>query len=426
MSSGILYQDENITILRPGDPRGVELIHTIGYMSPIEGTANNSGVFAKIRRNGLKSSKQLLTETGVSDIPTNRNRAEESDSFNVRLRKSYLQYDPHSMSRIFFRPPSTAPYKFEGGAFVSAGNWRDFRGHPREHRLFFGGESYTDSMQYTAEPGNIAEGLVSIRVDPEKTYVFYEAMKDIYNRNRNTGIPMPHRQGEPAADPQGRYQASKMKLSDYLDFLQANPGKVQYGYEVLATTPRIDPSFFEKIIANGDTTYDTPQEVADSEVKRKGQRNEAERLGRGDTMKMEMWNILIPLETRAKAIRSATSELDKQIHSSIKTVRLKRERIEAALARLDALGPLTQESAMEALRAEIRKFQNPEGQPKRSVHPLQKQWMDILFKEQVLDPLKRAREIRQKAVDTLRTLAAGGGKKTRRHPTKRSKTRRTN
>lgn len=417
---GALYQDKNIAILPKSDPRGVELIHVVGYMDPIMANENenvNVNVIQKITNTGLKSSGRLLSNAGIP-VPKNYNEDVNDESIHAMSRRKYLKYDPGSLSRIFFRPPSTAPFKLEDDTFVPAGNWRDFLGHPREHRLFFGGESYTDSMENTSEEAAIAQGLITIRVHPDYTYVFYEKMKDIQNRNRETGIPRPPQKTE---NTQRRYRESRIKLSDYLNSLQATPGKVENGYEVIATTDIIPSTYFERIIRKGDTSNDTREEPEDTRIKREGALLEDRRFAQGDAMKKEVYQLLEPLMNRATRIAKAAGELRKQVDSKIKTAGTKQARIQEALRTLDDLGSLSLQDAF----AEAKSIVNPRGGPRRELHPIQKEWFTYLLENNIFRDLKFAQTVRKSAVDELRRLGVSSGGKRKTYRISRKKSRKT-
>lgn len=116
--SDIIHQDENICILHPRLGRGVELIHTVGYMEHI---GPYRSLFNSIERDGLKSAEQLFHESSGGAPLT-------EEAVGSLGRSQYLAYNRNSLKRIFFRPPMSAPYRLEGDTIVSAGNWSDFLG----------------------------------------------------------------------------------------------------------------------------------------------------------------------------------------------------------------------------------------------------------------------------------------------------------
>lgn len=390
---GALYQDENIAILPPDDPRGVELMHVIGYLDPIvansvEKKNINERALKNIGNVGLKSSARLLTNAGIY-VPKEFNEDIPDESIYSESRKKYLRYDPSSLSRIYFRPPSTAPFRLEGGRLVSAGNWRHFLRDPREHPLFFNGESYTDSMEHTSEKAAIALGIITIRVDPEHTYLFDENIKDIQNRNHETGIPHPPQEPEQR---QTRYRESRIKLSDLLDFLQENPGKVEDKYEAVATTDLLPSSYFDKfilrgkregeIIINGEIQEDLSEEDEDVLIKQKDKENYKRRIEQGDAMQAEAKSILKPLLEKSKAISEAAGDLNDQLNAEIKTVELKRGRVQTALDHLQSFAPLTLDHAKAEAKELLDKFRKPNKGPGRTLHPIQKEWIEYsIYKE---------------------------------------------
>jgi hypothetical protein len=264
-SDDIIYQDKNICILNPELKKGVLLIHTIGYMVPITGKLKELSTL--VERNGLKSSGQLLKNRGVN-VPGTLNEVHAHENIEVSSRGAYMKYNEEHFNRIFFRPPSTAPYTLKDDTIVSAGNWRDFIGGGREDRLFFGGESYSKMMDRVADYTSVhAQGIACIRVDPDKTYVFYEKVKDTLERNKNTQMEVPKSE-KTLEKSRARFQASRILLSTFLDMLQGNPGQIEDGYEVMATTSNIPACAFEKLIHYGDTSYDGKEMPEDDLIKK--------------------------------------------------------------------------------------------------------------------------------------------------------------
>jgi hypothetical protein len=290
-NSDIIYQDEYVCILNPKSKRGVEVMHAIGFLDPIGEIPHK--IMNIIKKNGLKSSGQLLLEKGVSKLPTITNNNTNLNQ-NAMNRQSYLKYNTKHFSRIFLRPPCSAPYTLKNGELVSAGNWKDFLGTEREHRLFFGGQSYSDSMALGqgGSSTSVIEGIVTLRVDPEKTYIFYEAMKSVYNRNRFTGMPSPS-SWKTYPKSEERFLKSATKLSDHLDKLQSNPGSVDKDWEIMVTAPNIPSCAFEKIIFKGDTKYDTEELPEDIMIKKKETNNFRKFKEKGEDLAGEVYGFLI-------------------------------------------------------------------------------------------------------------------------------------
>ncbi len=278
-----VYEDENICILDPKDPesekKGVLLIHTIGFMQPI-GSEIGKHLFTKVKKEGLKSSGHLLENKGIvapsrkekkpSTNPTSNSDNESNNegmNFNASARKGYLEADKDHFNRIFFRPPFTAPFVYEDGKFRSKGPWRDFLGKENEAQLFFGGSSLERLAKETTTPGFPSGGIAIVRVDPKKTFVFYEAVKDATgNLNKGTGQHLTGAMHKKTSKEQ-RFMGSRMRLSDFLDQLEKNlkgevpemppyaikPNQIiESHWEVMATTPNLDPSVFVGILSADD------------------------------------------------------------------------------------------------------------------------------------------------------------------------------
>ena len=278
-----VYEDEHICILDPKDPesekKGVLLIHTIGFMEPI-GSETGKDLFTKVKKEGLKSSGRLLENKGVA-VPVrkekkpspnlNSNSDNESNNegmnFNAASRKVYLEADKDHFNRIFFRPPFTAPFVYEDGKFRSKGPWKDFLGTEEEAQLFFGGSSLERLAKETTNPGFSSGGIAIVRVDPKKTFVFYEAVKDAAgDYNKATGQLLTGAMHKKTSKEQ-RFMDSRIRLSDYLDQLEKNlkgevpemspyaikPNQIIEPYwEVMATTPNLPSSVFVGILSAND------------------------------------------------------------------------------------------------------------------------------------------------------------------------------
>jgi hypothetical protein len=346
-----IYKDKYITILQPRDPRGVEVLHTIGYMGlsdysreyiENENLPNNNGynemnILKRIKKEGLKSSEQILKERGIKRIPVGYSeklvekfRFNNETPSNILERLNFLKYDPKQFTRIFLRPPSTTPFQLnENGEIVSAGNWRDFLGHPREHRLFFGGESYTDSGKTSSQDENMGvfpTGVVTLRVDPDETYVFLETMKGQYNLNRNTGMKVPasYREYPKATE---RYGRSRILLSQFLDELQGNPGKVDTRYEILATIPQIPACAFEKVLYYGDDRFDG-EEIPEDKIMKTNKNSQWRRfVSQGMILESDVDELLTP----AKQLRSQINfrKITDELERLLKNNRTKPEELEA-------------------------------------------------------------------------------------------------
>jgi hypothetical protein len=315
--SDIIYQDENICILNPKLGQGVELIHTVGYVEPLEHIKSES-IMDIIEKNGLKSSAQLLFEKGVK-IPETKLNALLSGDKNILARSTYMNYDPNTLNRIFFRPPFTAPYKLENDKLVSAGDWKSFLGKEREDRNFFGGDAYSDRIQHTGNNTTPGQGLVTIRVDPDKTYVFYEAMKNSININKNTGMKMPKSLLTPQKKRE-RYQKSKILLSTFLDNLQESPGLTEDRYEVIATTPIIPACAFDKIIRAGDTSYDGKLLPEDEIILKLANERYDEKLQKGLNMENRIQNLLNSVGKKQVEVDKATYQLDNILDSKLNSL----------------------------------------------------------------------------------------------------------
>jgi hypothetical protein len=311
--SPVIYKDEYICIVQPDNPKGVEVLHAVGYMDPIGTNANEERHLLKvIERTGLKSSAAILKEKkGVTaPIKTDNEDIEYTDN-NVSARKAFLRYDPLQLYRIFLRPPSTAPP-----------NWRAHVGTPREHRLFFGGESYSTSGQASANaaPGRRPIGVVTLRVDPDETYVFLESMKGVENRNRETGmrVPVEWRQYPKASE---RYLASKMLLSDYLDALSKGSDTIRGDYEIIATLPTIPPCAFAKVIPHGKLVPGEEELPENLELQEKTQKIYSNWVKRGNALEKEVSQIIFsirPLQMEyfrkeAKLTKESASEISEKI-----------------------------------------------------------------------------------------------------------------
>lgn len=275
-----IYQDENVCILDPKDPRsktkGVPILHVIGYMEAVGGEYGQT-LFEKVKKEGLKSSGQLLTEKGV-ELPTtafNENEETKEYNHNASLRRSYLEANKDHFNRIFFRPPSTTPFVYDGTGFKSAGPWRRVLGSPREIQALFGGKSLGQIASHTAEIGNISAGIVMLRVDPDQTFVYYEALKNATgDQNKATGVSVPRSRYEKESKA-ARFEKSRIRLSDFLDQLEQNlkgsppemkpynikPNQiVEPDWEVMITTPILPPSVFASIVSTKDLSVDEDTE----------------------------------------------------------------------------------------------------------------------------------------------------------------------
>lgn len=335
--SDIIHQDENICILNPRLNRGVELIHTVGYMDPMEGISWYK-LMNIVKETGLKSSGQLLLEKGKKSLPRSYKEARNSPNNNILGRASYMKYDPQTLSRIFFRPPMSAPFTLaeDGMTIVSAGQWEDFIGHPREDRLFFGGRPYSTLAEAGASSSTVGQGIVTIRVDPTQTYVFYEAMKSLSNIDPETGMSMPESFQTPEKASE-RYRQSRILLKDYLDTLQSKPGSLQDSYEVIATIPNLPPCAFAKIIYTGDKSHDGPEQPEDMIFRRQAKERAEAHKAKGQAMNKQVYNILRQLEVKSFQLSEAVREMRVQTASPLKTLSKKRERLEPAYNRVKIL-----------------------------------------------------------------------------------------
>ena len=394
-TSDIIHQDDNICILNPKLKRGIELVHTVGYMIPINGI-NFEDMMNIIGKTGLKSSGQLIREKG-GILPKTLNEAIDSENKNVSRRRAYMEYDPDQFDRIFFRPPASAPYKLEDGKLISAGNWRDFVDHPREGRLFFGGESYSDIANVAANIADVGQGIVSIRVDPDKTYVFYEGMKNIINLNKNTGMRTP-----PSLltleKKRERYQQSRILLSTFLDMLEKTPGRVEHKYEVIATIPNIPACAFDKVIKQGDTSYDTPKLPEDILIQKQAAEFNKNKREKADEMHLAIQDLLKPIFEKERELNAAARELRVQMDSKIKTVSLKKSRIEAAVETLKL--------KLSSMKEEFTKVKEAARARAKNWHPLQK--IHITDKlSQIIELFNEKKERIKEAEAQIKSMSGG-------------------
>jgi hypothetical protein len=275
----VIYQDENICILNPKSERakktGVEVVHAFGYMSPIVGTTYT--LANTIAKEGLKTSKQLImnkyklnktksnlfnktihqiynidNEELESPVHLNENLYKKLESNNsVHGRLSFYSSDPQQYQHVYLRPPSSAPYTLDAtGNIISAGNWRDFIGKENEHSFFFYDKTYKSILLVAADIDDVSEGLVTLRVDPELTYVYSEDAKNsLANVDKETGILRPEIFDQIELKSLF-YKLSRIKLSDLLDYFQKNPGIGDSTNEIIATPPSgfIPQCAFEKIL----------------------------------------------------------------------------------------------------------------------------------------------------------------------------------
>jgi hypothetical protein len=340
MSCGeeIIYQDENVCILNPNSGKGVEVMHAVGYMEPIRGTYFD--ILTTVAKDGLKSTRQLLKERDLKHLNNrlkpknnissktnnnnnNNNNYNNSDDedWNISLRQGYLKYNEKHFDRIFLRPPMSAPYKLENDKLISAGDWRNFLKDPRAHRLFFGGRSYIDFLLQGSSESSLPQGLVTLRVDPDKTYVFYEGMKSMGNIDHETGMFSPNSWRKPPKSRE-RFKETRTLLSEHLDNLQKNPGKTEADWEIMITTPNIPACAFEKIISNSKEYkdkigieyfkdqedaikkgLDTPQLDEDLMIEKQRVNNMSEKEEKGSKLRKEAYSFIKPFRDFDNKIR---------------------------------------------------------------------------------------------------------------------------
>ena len=185
--SDILYQGRNnnnsdidITILKPKSEKGIEVFTIVGY-TPVTNVKD-------VCEGGLKSFNRLKEITPELKLKRRSNK--------------YLQTDPYHDDYIYFRAPYTySPKNNNSSTF----------------------EELYDEKTYKDIIKNKADYLVSIKVDPENTYVFHSK----YRLSDN-----------PYKD--------KMLLKDYL--LKLKSGDIEdidiYDMEIVAKIPEIPPEWF--------------------------------------------------------------------------------------------------------------------------------------------------------------------------------------
>jgi hypothetical protein len=181
----ILYQGRNnnksdvdITILDPKSENGIEIFTIVGYTPVIN--------VKDVCEGGLKSF----------------NRLKELNPKLKRRTNKYLESDKYHDDYIYFRAPYTNNNKDD---------------NPPTFKELYDGKTYHDIIK------NKADYLVSIKVDPEKTYVFHSK----YRLSDN-----------PYKD--------KTLLRDYLDKLKSGDtnGIDKYDMEIVAKIPEIPPEWF--------------------------------------------------------------------------------------------------------------------------------------------------------------------------------------
>jgi hypothetical protein len=188
--NNILYKGRNnnksdidITILDPKSEKGIEIFTIVGYTPVIN--------VKDVCEGGLKSF----------------NRLKELNPKLKRRTNKYLETDKYHDDYIYFRAPYTNNAKDDN--------------QPTFEELY-DGKTYYDIIK------NKADYLVSIKVDPESTYVFHSK----YRLSDN-----------PYKD--------KILLKDYLDKLKSYKNKLdntddidRYDMEIVAKIPEIQPEWF--------------------------------------------------------------------------------------------------------------------------------------------------------------------------------------
>jgi hypothetical protein len=281
----VIYQDENICILNPNShtakTKGVEVIHAFGYMPAISGS--KSSLVDAIAKEGLKTSKQLIMNkyeiessksnlfnksieniykykdfnlnnksAGIKPSYANKKMYNTLKSNNsVQDRLSFYSSDSNQYRHVYLRPPSIAPYKLDStGNIISAGNWREFIGKENEHSYFFHHKLYKSILLVAADLQDVSEGLVTLRVDPDLTYVYSEDAKNpLTNVDKETGILRPGIFNKNEVR-HLFYKASRTKLSDLLTYFENNPALGGDSTNEIIVTPDnpIPPCAFEKIL----------------------------------------------------------------------------------------------------------------------------------------------------------------------------------
>jgi hypothetical protein len=435
--AGCVYQDENICILDPKDPqtktKGVLVFHVIGYMESI-GEDWGRSLFDKVKREGLKSSGKLLENKGAA-VPTQFNENNSNDDTmnnSARLRHAYMEANRQHFNRIFLRPPSTAPFVYENGAFRSAGPWRSFLGSDREVQGFFGGQTIEGIAKHTAEAGNMPAGIAIARVDPDRTYVFYESIKDaVGDHNKATGIKISKSYYKKESKEQ-RFLGSRMRLSDFLDQLERNlngetlemppyairPNQiVESNWEVLATTPNLPPSVFVDILPAGDTSLSSADTEGDKAM-RKYDSDLAKRMRLdGDKLTFDVESFFGPFRNKISGVLQSAEELNKTLGWEVKTRgKFKTEEAKKAVVReLRAKTDAALKDFMTSLKEEATAF-------RKTLLPIQRNYATDLGKN-FESSLQYVSKVIRSATQYLGN--AKGGARTRSQKYKVKQTRRT-